>query len=146
MTSDENRQTLQRAGGQYIPGEKLRGVHLNAQALTRGGRLEVIRDNLHIKEVYVGEGAGRRRFIIAYNPERAEHDRQIRERNLQRLEAANPSRIPYKFVGTTPESRVVDRFMFYLTLREVASHATYWCKYCIFRIFFRQPIVIVCMP
>ena len=37
MTSDENRQTLQRAGGQYILGEKLRGVHLNEQALNRGG-------------------------------------------------------------------------------------------------------------
>jgi transposase len=87
MTSDENRQTLQRAGGQYILGEKLKGVHLNEQALNRGGRFKAIRDNLHIKEVYVGEGTGRRRFIIAYNPEQAEHDKKIRERNLQRLEA-----------------------------------------------------------
>ena len=87
MNSDENRQTLQRAGGQYILGEKLRGVHLNEQALNRGGRFKAIRDNLHIKEVHVGEGTGRRRFIIAYNPEQAEHDKKVRERNLQRLEA-----------------------------------------------------------
>ena len=87
LTSDENRQTLQRAGGHYILGEKLRGVHLNEQALTRGGRFKVIRDNLHIKGGYVGEGTGCGRFIVAYNPEQAEHERRVRERNLQRLEA-----------------------------------------------------------
>ncbi len=87
MTSEENRQTLQRAGGQYILGEKLRGPHLNEQALNRGGRFKVIRENLHIKEVYVGEGSGRRRFIIAYNPEQAEHDKHVRERNLERIDA-----------------------------------------------------------
>jgi transposase len=87
MTSEENRQTLQRAGGQYILGEKLRGPHVNEQALNRGGRFKVIKENLHIKEVYVGEGSGRRRFIIAYNPEQAEHDKHVRERNLQRIDA-----------------------------------------------------------
>ena len=87
MTSEENRKTLQRAGGQYILGEKLRGPHLNEEALNRGGRFKVIRDNLHIKEVYAGEGSGRRRFIVAYNPEQAEHDKHIREKNLERIDA-----------------------------------------------------------
>lgn len=87
MTSEENRQTLQRAGGQYILGEKLRGPHLNEKALNRGGRFKVIKENLHIKEVYVGEGSGRRRFIVAYNPEQAEHDKHVRERNLERIDA-----------------------------------------------------------
>ena len=87
MTSEENRQTLQRAGGQYILGEKLRGPHLNEEALNRGGRFKVIKENLHIKEVYVGEDSGRRRFIVAYNPEQAEHDKHVRERNLERVDA-----------------------------------------------------------
>ena len=87
MTGEENRKTLQRAGGQYILGEKLRGPHLNEEALNRGGRFKVIRDNLHIKEVYAGEGSGRRRFIVAYNPEQAEHDKHIREKNLERIDA-----------------------------------------------------------
>lgn len=87
MTSEENRKTLQRAGGQYILGEKLRGPHLNEEALNRGGRFKVIRDNLHIKEVYAGEDSGRRRFIVAYNPEQAEHDKHIREKNLERIDA-----------------------------------------------------------
>ncbi len=87
MTSEENRKTLQRAGGQYILGEKLRGPHLNEKALNRGGRFKVVKENLHIKEVYTGDGCGRRRFIIAYNPEQAEHDKHVRERNLKRIDA-----------------------------------------------------------
>ena len=87
MTSEENRRNLQRAGGQYILGEKLRGVNINEEALNRGGRFKVIRENLHIKEVFVGEGSGRRRFVIAYNPEQAEHDKHVRNKNLERIEA-----------------------------------------------------------
>ncbi len=87
MTSEENRRNLQRAGGQYILGEKLRGTKINEEALNRGGRFKVIKENLHIKEVFVGEGSGRRRFVIAYNPEQAEHDKHVREKNLERINA-----------------------------------------------------------
>ncbi len=86
MTSEENRRNLQRAGGHYILGEKLRGPNINEEALGRGGRFKEIRENLHIKEVFVGEGTGRRRFVVAYNPEQAEHDRHVRQKNLERLE------------------------------------------------------------
>jgi len=87
MSSEENRRILQKAGGQYILVEKLRGPHLNEKALNRGGRFKVIKENLHIKEVYAGEGSGRRRFVVAYNPEQAEHDKNVRERNLERINA-----------------------------------------------------------
>jgi len=87
MTSEENRRNLQRAGGQYILGEKLRGTNINEEALNRGGRFKAIKENLHIKEVFVGEGSGRRRFVIAYNPEQAEHDKHVREKNLERINA-----------------------------------------------------------
>lgn len=87
MTSEENRKILQKARGQYILGEKLRGPHLNEKALNRGGRFKVIKKNLHIKEVYVGEDSGRRRFVVAYNPEQAEHDKHVHERNLERINA-----------------------------------------------------------
>jgi transposase len=87
MTSEENRRNLQRAGGQYILGEKLRGTTINDEVLNRGGRFKIIKENLHIKEVFAGEGAGRRRFVIAYNPEQAEHDRHVRKRNLERIKA-----------------------------------------------------------
>jgi len=85
MTSDENRRILQKAGGQYILGEKLRGNHMSEMALRQPGRFKVIADNLHVKQVYVGEGTGRRRYVIAYNPQQAEADRITREQNLGRL-------------------------------------------------------------
>jgi transposase len=85
MSSDDNRRILQRAGGHYILGEKLSGTDINEEALNRGGRFKVLRDNLHIKEVTVGEGVGRRRFVIVYNPEQAEHDRETRTRILERI-------------------------------------------------------------
>lgn len=85
MSGEENRRILQRAGGQYILGEKLRGVHLNEAALSHPGRFKVVKDNLHIKEVFVGEGTSRRRYVIAYNPEQAEVDRINREKTLDRL-------------------------------------------------------------
>jgi transposase len=85
MSGGENRRILQRAGGQYILGEKLRGVHLNETALSHPGRFKVVKDNLHVKEVFAGEGTGRRRYVIAYNPEQAEVDRINREKTLDRL-------------------------------------------------------------
>jgi transposase len=85
MAGDENRRILQRAGGQYILGEKLRGVHLNQAALSHPGRFKVVKDNLHVKEVFAGQGTGRRRYVIAYNPEQAEVDRINREKTLDRL-------------------------------------------------------------
>jgi transposase len=87
MSSDNNRRILQRAGGHYILGEKLSGTNINEEALSRGGRFQILRDNLHIKEVTVGEGVGRRRFVIVYNPEQAEHDRHTRDRVLERIGA-----------------------------------------------------------
>lgn len=95
MSSQENRKILQRAGGQFILGEKLSGTHLNEEALAHPGRFKVINDNLHIKEVHVGEGTVRQRYVIAYNPKQAELDRINREKILERLscelEALNKS-------------------------------------------------------
>jgi transposase len=85
MTSQENKKILQRAGGQYILGEKLRGSKLNEEALAYPGRFKVINDSLHIKEVTVGEGTGKQRYVIAYNPKQAELDRINREQILERL-------------------------------------------------------------
>jgi len=85
MTGEENRRILRRAGGHYILGEKLRGVHLNEEAPRRPGRFKKVSDRLQVKEVFVGEGAGRRRFVLAFNPRRAAADRKRRERLKERL-------------------------------------------------------------
>ena len=85
MSSEANQKILQRAGGQYILGEKLSGPKLNEAALAHPGRFKVISGKLHIKEVFVGEGSGRRRYVIAYNPQQAKQDRINREQILERL-------------------------------------------------------------
>ncbi|TKB09252.1 IS1634 family transposase [Desulforhopalus sp. IMCC35007] len=85
MTSQANQKILQRAGGQYILGEKLSGNKLNEAVLSHPGRFKVVTDNLHIKEVFAGEGTGSRRYVIAYNPKQAELDRINRQQVLERL-------------------------------------------------------------
>jgi transposase len=89
MNSEENRIILQKAGGHYILGEKLRdeqGIH--EEVLSRKGRYRKIRDNLEVKEVTVGSGERRRRFVIVYNPEEAERDKAQRDAILTRTEEA----------------------------------------------------------
>ena len=85
FTSAENRQLLQTGGGHVLFGEKLRGVTDNAEALARPGRYAQVADNLHVKEVWVGTGATRRRFIVVRNPLEAERDRRTRARHLTRI-------------------------------------------------------------
>lgn len=87
MASEENRRILQRAGGHYILGEKLRGVGDNARALSRPGRYKVVRDNLMVKEVRLGEGIEQRRFVVVFNPDEAKKDQASREKLLARIEA-----------------------------------------------------------
>ena len=87
MNSEENRVTIQKAGGHYILGEKLRdaqGVH--QEVLARRGRYRTVRDNLLVKEIIVGDGERRRRFVLVYNPDEAARDKASRERVLRRIE------------------------------------------------------------
>jgi transposase len=83
MSSEENRRVLQRAGGDYILGEKLRGNKESEEALRRGGRYKAVRDNLQIKEIYLGQGATKRRFIVVHNPQEAKKDQKVREKVLE---------------------------------------------------------------
>lgn len=87
MNSEENRRILRRAGGQFILGEKLRdrGAE-HEEALSRAGRYCEVRDNLQVKEVWIGEGLGRRRFVVCFNPAEAERDKHTREKWLARID------------------------------------------------------------
>jgi hypothetical protein len=90
FASAENRRYLQRAGGHYILGERLRsGSTEAAAALTRPGRYRTLTDNLQVKEVRLPEDvATGDRFVVCFNPEAADRDRQVRERLVARLEDA----------------------------------------------------------
>ena len=87
MNSEENRLVLQKAGGQYIIGEKLRdNQEVHKEVLAKRGRYLKIRENLEIKEVIIGGGEKRRRFILVHNPEEAKKDKATREKILARIE------------------------------------------------------------
>jgi hypothetical protein len=60
FASAENRRALQQGGGGYLLGEKLRsGTPAADAALSWQGRYRTVRDNLQVKEVRPGCGAGR---------------------------------------------------------------------------------------
>ncbi len=87
FNSEQNRSYLQRAGGHYVIGEKLRQGTPNRAALARQGRYRVVEEGLQVKQVWVGEGETRRRFVVCRNLEEARRDKHRRERALERLEA-----------------------------------------------------------
>jgi len=83
FTSAENRRYLQRAGGGYILGEKLRSGSAEATAaLGRAGRYQDVAGNLRVKEVRISE---HERFVICHNPEAADRDATIRTQLVARL-------------------------------------------------------------
>jgi hypothetical protein len=84
FSSEKNRRYLQRAGGHYIIGEKLRSDCAEVKAaLSRQGRYATVADNLQVKEVKV-EDAGDR-FVICFNPEQAIRDHATRTDLVARL-------------------------------------------------------------
>jgi hypothetical protein len=89
FSSEQNRRYLQRSGGNYIVGEKLRGGTAEANAaLARQGRYHPVAGNLEVKEVVIDDGAMRDRFVICRNPDQAERDRIVRDQLLAQLQAA----------------------------------------------------------
>ncbi|WXJ87075.1 IS1634 family transposase ISDha15 [Moorella humiferrea] len=86
FASEDNLRYLQRAGGHYIAGEKMRsGKETVEEALTRPGRYKTVKDNLEVKEVIVGDGEKRVRYILVRNPKEAEKDKLEQEKILTRL-------------------------------------------------------------
>ena len=75
-----------RGAGGYIIGEKLRsGSEEVRAALSRQGRYATVKDNLQVKEVKIGSDD---RFVLCFNPTRAERDAAIRARLVAQLEEA----------------------------------------------------------
>ncbi len=88
MFSEANRQRLSRALGRYIlavPMRKVTAVQL--AVLTRAGRYRDVADNLRVKEVYVGTGERRRRYVVCHNPAEAAREEAHRERLLALVRA-----------------------------------------------------------
>lgn len=88
MVSEDNLKRLSRGGGKYIVCMPIhRGGEVARAVLTRGGRYRKVADNLRVKEVVVGEGERRRRYVVCHNPQEQTRQRQHRAQVLKELEA-----------------------------------------------------------
>ena len=87
MNSEENRAELSRACGKYILATRMASVtEIKKKVLSKRGRYQSIKDNLKAKEVIVGDGERRRRYILCYNPKEARRQKTHRENVVELLE------------------------------------------------------------
>src|SRR5262245_39361140 len=88
MVSQDNLKKLSASGGKYILCMPLRrGDEVTNAVLQRPGRYQKVADNLRVKEVVVGEGERRRRYVVCHNPQEESRQRAHRQQVLRELEA-----------------------------------------------------------
>jgi transposase len=86
FASEENMKELQRAGGHYIIGEKMRnGKAEVVEAIKRPGRYHEVRENLRTKEIVVGDGEARSRYVLVHNPAEAKRQKAQRDETIAKL-------------------------------------------------------------
>jgi len=86
MDSEENRAELSKGLGKYIlamPMAKLKEVQ--QEVLTRAGRFTKVNNNLEVKEVVVGDGERRRRYVLCRNKKEARRQHRHRQEILEGL-------------------------------------------------------------
>jgi hypothetical protein len=87
MVSGANLRRLSLGGGKYIVCMPVqRGGEVAEDVLTRPGRYQEVAGNLRVKEVIVGDGERRRRYVVCHNPEEETRQRQHRARVLEEIE------------------------------------------------------------
>ena len=65
MNSSDNREELARACGKYLLATRMATVaEIKNEVLSQPGRYTAIKDNLQAKEVVIGDGESRRRYIL----------------------------------------------------------------------------------
>jgi transposase len=88
MNSDDNRAELAKACGKYLLACRMANVaEIKTDVLSKRGRYTVFKDNLQAKEVIVGDGERRKRYILCYNPKEAERQQKHRRMIVGLLEA-----------------------------------------------------------
>ena len=88
MVSEKNLKRLARGGGKYIVCMPVHpGGEVATQVVNRPGRYQEVSENLRVKEVTVGDGERRRRYVVCHNPQEAQRQRLHRETVLEHLSA-----------------------------------------------------------
>jgi transposase len=87
MNSQDNRAELSRACGKYLLACRMANVaQIKRDVLSKRGRYTTFRDNLQAKEVIVGDGERRKRYILCFNPKEAERQHKHRQDVIACLE------------------------------------------------------------
>lgn len=87
MTSESNLQYLQRGGGHYIVGRKMKSGEACAEkALGQKGPYTNIKEQLWAKEIVVGNGEKRKRLVLVKNDREKERAKKTREKLVATLE------------------------------------------------------------
>ena len=88
LYSAANLGELARGLGRYILAVPMRRLkEVEAGVLARPGRYREVAGNLRVKEVWVGAGERRRRYVVCFNPEEAARQRRHRDAVLEALAA-----------------------------------------------------------
>lgn len=86
MNSEANRERLARACGTYLLAVRSGSIkEVQEKVINRPGRYRTIADNLKVKEVILGSGVKRRRYILCYNPKEAKHQALHRKQILAEI-------------------------------------------------------------
>ena len=88
MNSEKNQKELSRACGKYLLASRMASVsEIRDIVLSKRGRYTVFTDNLQAKEVIIGEGECRKRYILCYNPKEAQRQKKHRSQAVEVLKA-----------------------------------------------------------
>jgi hypothetical protein len=88
MVSQANLKRLARGGGRYIVCMPVHpGGEVDREVISRPGRYQEVAEHLQVKEVMVGEGERRARYVVCHNPQEAERQRRHRAQALAELTA-----------------------------------------------------------
>jgi transposase len=87
MSSETNLQYLQRAGGHYIVGKKLKsGEAAVEEILSHKGPYTEIHENLSAREISVGNGEKRKRLVLVRNSDEEIRQLKVREQIVETIE------------------------------------------------------------
>lgn len=87
FSSDANLRVFQQSGGHYIIGEKMSSGKPSVEAaLSHPGRFKTVRDNMEVKDITIGDGEARKRYVLVRNPEEARRDAAQREQHVETLQ------------------------------------------------------------
>ena len=87
MVSKDNLKTLAASGGKYIVCMPMgREKEVSDNVLSRAGRYKEVAENLRVKDVVIGEGERRRRYVVCHNPLEERRQKRHREKVLHELQ------------------------------------------------------------